>query len=137
MQDCTVIVCSCDKYEDLWYPFFTLLKRNWINFDLPIILNTESKEFHMEGLDIKTFSFYANNDNVKWGERLLSHLNKVETDYVIILLEDFLLESTVRVEVIQKCVDYLNANSDISCFNFFPSRYRTIPSKYEGFNKRP
>ena len=41
----TMLVNSCDAYEDLWQPFFTLLKRYFAPLDMRILLNTESKDF--------------------------------------------------------------------------------------------
>ena len=29
---CTVVVCSCDKYDDIWDPFFLLYKKNCFDF---------------------------------------------------------------------------------------------------------
>ena len=51
MDKIALLVNSCDKYEDLWAPFFTLLKKYW-NPEYPIVLNTESKDFNFEGLNI-------------------------------------------------------------------------------------
>ena len=28
-EKCSVVVCSCEGYKDLWYPFFYCLKKNW------------------------------------------------------------------------------------------------------------
>ena len=44
-NDITIIVNSCDKYSDLWYPFFELLRIQWPDLSYPIILNTESKTY--------------------------------------------------------------------------------------------
>ena len=49
----TMLVNSCDAYEDLWQPFFTLLKRYFAPLDMRILLNTESKDFRFEGLNIE------------------------------------------------------------------------------------
>jgi hypothetical protein len=53
---CTIIVNSCDAYDDTWYPFFKLLKKYWPNCKFPIVLNTETKKFEYEGLDIKVIN---------------------------------------------------------------------------------
>ena len=39
----TMLVNSCDAYEDLWQPFFTLLKRYFAPLDMRILLNTDRK----------------------------------------------------------------------------------------------
>lgn len=43
MFDCTMVVNSCDSYDDTWDLFFRLLSINWPNCDIPITINTESK----------------------------------------------------------------------------------------------
>ena len=50
----------------------------------------------MEGLDIKTFNLYKPNETVAWGKRMKDTLNRISTEYVIILLDDFFLKSQVE-----------------------------------------
>ena len=45
----TLLVNSCDAYADLWQPFFTLLTRYFVPLPDEILLNTETKEFHLDG----------------------------------------------------------------------------------------
>ena len=55
----TIVVSSCDAYSDLWEPFFKVLKAEWKGLDkIPIVLNTESKSFSYDGLDIRTMKMY-------------------------------------------------------------------------------
>ena len=54
---CTIVVSSCDKYEDLWEPFFSILKANWPELDYQIVLNTETKKYKYPGLEIKHFHY--------------------------------------------------------------------------------
>ena len=44
MTNLTIIVNTCDKYEDAWNPFFRLMEINWPESEnYKIILNTENK----------------------------------------------------------------------------------------------
>ena len=45
---CSVLVTSCDSYDDTWEPFFTLLETMWPNCHYPIYLSTETKNFSLE-----------------------------------------------------------------------------------------
>lgn len=46
MNNLTIIVNSCDKYEDAWNPFFKLMEIHWPKSDkYQIILNTENKDY--------------------------------------------------------------------------------------------
>ena len=135
---CTVLVCSCDKYESLWTPFFTCLKDNWKDIQYPIVLNTESKSFKMEDLDIKTFNLYKPNQSVAWGKRMKDTLNRISTEYVIILLDDFFLKSQVDQEKINQCISWMDENKNIAVFSFWRTRGENIPSeKYKDFELRP
>ena len=42
-DQCSVIVCSCEAYKDLWYPFFYCLRENWKDLQYPLIF--EYREF--------------------------------------------------------------------------------------------
>lgn len=43
MNNCAILLSTCDKYEDAWLPFFTLFKTYWKECTFPIYLNTETK----------------------------------------------------------------------------------------------
>ena len=44
-NDVTILVNSCDKYEDAWEPFFVLLEKYWIDHPRKILLNSETIEY--------------------------------------------------------------------------------------------
>lgn len=116
MDKIALLVNSCDKYEDLWAPFFTLLKKYW-NPEYPIVLNTESKDFNFEGLNIKTLKLFENK-NVEWSERLRITLENIDSEYVITLLDDFFLEKSVDNNKINQCVKWMDENQNIAAFYF-------------------
>lgn len=116
---CTVLVCSCDKYEDAWDPFFKLLTIQWPQLDFPIVLNTESKTYAFPGLDIKTFSLFPNPDKVMWGERLIRHLQKIKTEYVLMMMDDFFLCKPVQHDRVLQTIKAMEENPDVACMSFF------------------
>lgn len=136
-KDCTVLVSSCDAYEDLWYPFFTILKKEWPELSYPIVLNTESKEYSLEGLEITTFHLFEER-NVSWTRRLRETLQLIESTYIIFMLDDFFLQSRVLDNEINKCLQYMSENKNVSCFCFMETPGKNIDDgKYEGFELRP
>lgn len=137
MANCTVVVSSCDNYEDTWYPFFTVLRNRWKNIPYPIVLNTETKSFQMEGLNICSFHLYQHPNEVPWSLRLKETLKRIETPYIIFLLEDFFLESDVDNQKIQQCIQWMDEDPTISCFDFAGTICGKKPCQYPGFMERP
>ncbi|MEG0415241.1 MAG: hypothetical protein RR565_03835 [Erysipelothrix sp.] len=119
----TVLVCSSDGYEDLWHPFFKLFEKNWEHFNCRLILNTETKKTEFSSLNIETFSFYNENDILKvgYGERMINHLSKVETEFVFLMLDDFFLRDKVDCTIIEEYLEIMLSDSSISSINFDPT----------------
>jgi hypothetical protein len=117
MKNCTLFVASCDKYHQAWAPFFFFIKKHWPGFNMPVILNTETRSFTYEGFDIRTFSLYKKGEDVPWGKRMLDHLDRVETDYILWMLEDYFLRSDVDEDKLNRLIHVLEENKDISTFN--------------------
>lgn len=115
---CTLLVNGYDKGNDLWPGFFKCLTNNWKDIPLNIVLNTESKTYSYKGLDIKTFSLFREDKKVSWSKRLKETLRRIDTKYVLFMLDDFWLEKQVDEFLIYKTIKYLDENSDISNFSF-------------------
>ncbi len=115
----TILVCTCDVYEDLWYPFFKLLKEHWPDLDCDIILNTETKNYAFEGLNIKTYSFGKS----EYGQRILNHLNEVKTPYLLLLLDDFFIRRSVDTEQIGKMISFMDEHDDVAAMYCQESKY--------------
>lgn len=135
----TVLVSSCDAYEDLWNPFFSIIKKEWPEVvDYPIVLNTESKAYTHDGLNIKCYQLYKPGTKVHWGKRLIDTLNRVEDDYVLFLLDDFFLTDRVNYAEIVRCYEYMRQDKNIAVFYFVPSSdpNQKRSDKYLGYAKR-
>lgn len=136
--NCTLLLNTCDAYSDCWEGFFKLLKIQWPEFQMKVVLNTESLDFQYEGLDINSFRLDSNS-KLPWGKRLIETLKRIDTKYVLFALEDFWLESPVDVQGFHRCYEYMENNQNIACFSFFPTEdQNNVKSRdYTGFEKRP
>ena len=108
----TLLICSNDAYEDAWDPLFILLKRYWLGLEnIPIILNTQTKEYKFDGLNIISPQLYKKHFNSKmlpWSKILRDTLIKVvKTKLVLIYLDDFFLRSPVNVDRLNKCLEFM------------------------------
>lgn len=135
-NDITILVCSCDAYEDLWMPFFTLLKRYWSPLDIHIIFNVESKDFSMDGLDIQCVH---SKGEKRYGQRMLNALSHVKTKYVFTLLDDFFLRQPVNEERIKQIVSWMEDDENIVYFNcdIYGTYVDYEVGKYPGFKRIP
>ena len=137
LNNLTVIVNSCDKYDDLWQPFFQLFKKYGGELaKCPIVLNTESKKFAYEGLNIVCPNNYS--EDVAWGKRLRDTLKTIKTDYVFFLLDDFFLQSEVDEEVFLNCIKWLDENAKVGAFNFISiEKAKAEHADFKGFCLMP
>lgn len=133
-NEVTVLVNSCDEYEDAWLPFFTLFNKYWPDCPYRVILNTESKKIN----EAECLQLYPNM-NVSYGERLIKHLGYIESEYVLLLMDDFFLRRQVDAEKIHLCVEALKQNRDIAVFSFdsIPDEKNIDDKEYNGFVLRP
>ena len=114
-NDYTIIVNSTDKFADCWEPFFLCFREYWPDCDRRIILNTETKQFSLSGLDItcsKVGRFYKGLRRPPWGWCLRRCLEQADTDIVLYVQEDYFLKAPVNSKVMQECVDYMAARND-------------------------
>lgn len=126
----TVLVNSCDKYEEAWLPFLSLFKKYWPTCNFSMAINTESKDFSMDGMEIQML----HSCNTSWGGRLYEALQKIKTPYVIVLLEDFFFQKPVLEDKINACINALERNPSIAVFYFSHiTGYKGSDDDYEGF----
>ncbi len=134
--NCTIVVLSCDKYSDLWNPFFKLLSIQWENCNLPVVLVTESKQYNCEYMEIKTFN--PRRPNVPWSRRVLECLKSIKTKYIILMMDDFFLKSKVLIGKLNECFVWMEATDDLASISFVPSLWEDIAlEEYGGFVERP
>jgi len=132
----TILVCSCDNYADLWSPFFILLKKYWNPRDIRILLNTESLDFSMDGLDVECI--HSPNEK-QYGQRMLNALSQVKTEYVLLMLDDFFLRQPVNEARIAEIIRWMDQDPNIIYFNCDPNSVYADweVDKYPGFRRIP
>jgi hypothetical protein len=88
---CSVLVVSCDRYSDLWQPFFSQFWRYWPDCPFPVYLGVNQKAYSNARVRV----IQAGEDR-SWSGNLRFFLNQVDSRYVLPLLEDFFLSKIVR-----------------------------------------
>jgi glycosyltransferase involved in cell wall biosynthesis len=83
-------VVSCDRYRDLWRPFFHLFWKYWPACPFPVYLGANFATWH----DPRVCMLHAGADE-SWSKSLRFFLSQIPTRYVLLLLEDFFLDGPV------------------------------------------
>ena len=138
MKDCTFLLSTYDGGEDCWKGFFCALADCWPQLDMPIVLNTESKKFTFSGYEIKTFSMYKDRQ-VDWSERLIETLKRIDTEFILLFLEDFWLDQPVDDNFFHKTLQWMRDNSDVANISYYPCMPGTNidDKRFERFERRP
>lgn len=114
----TMVVCSCDSYEDTWDPFFTLLKRYWPEFSGPVVLNTETKTYVDERFSVVCPRLYLGHPDpasIPWSRRLRETLEQiVKTELVMLFLDDFYLRSPPNTQKLDICLQLIERDQTIA-----------------------
>lgn len=131
MNKCAVIINSCDKNVDLLDNFFYLFHRFWPNCPYQVFLNIERADYKADYVHT-----IACNQNISWCRRLRKCVEKSETEFVILLLDDFYFEDVVKQDEIDDVISYMDENPSIISFCFDVIPMDNIQSKYGGFFKR-
>ena len=87
---CTLLVSSCDKYADLWRPYFSLLWMRWLDCPFPVALITEERLPEIPGVRP-----LCAGPGLDWSTLMIRALDAVGTPYVLLTLEDFFLRRAV------------------------------------------
>lgn len=137
-QDCTILLCSCDSYEDTWYPFFKLFSKFWSDCPFEVLLNTESKQYKYNDLNIRCLKKYADR-TVPYGERMIAHIKEIHTPYTLILMDDFFIRKLVQESEINKVIEWMNHDPRAVVFSFqaIQDSLNCPSDKYKGYNRRP
>lgn len=106
-QTFALLVPSCDKYSDIWPYFFKLLFKYWPEVsNYPIILLSNHKRYLDERVTTLTVG-----EERSWSDNVALALSQIENEYVMVMLEDFLLTERVDIDVLTQYFTFMQENS--------------------------
>lgn len=142
----SILINTCDKFEDCWDPFFKLFKLYWSDCRGTVYLNTEYKDYSYPGLSVvpvkgcvgKSFKgkFATWSSCLKWA------LDKMDSDIVLYMQEDYFLKAPVKNDLVEKYVKLMYEHPDVKCIHLTDQAVRTrVKSEFENldiveFNQR-
>lgn len=136
MKKYSILINTCDKFDDCWSPFFKLFSIYWSDCTAQLYLNTEYKQYNYEGLKISSIQGcmthnIPKNERATWSECLLWALESIDSDIILYMQEDYFLTDNVKNEIVENYVSLMNDNPDIHCIQLtHPSVKPLNRSKY-------
>lgn len=115
-----IVVVSCDRYSDLWEPWWKLFKKFWPDCPWPVTLVTDYAE------KVNRFRRYKFSDvrtmrpgpasADEWGSILREALSEMTDEKILLVQEDFLLSGRVDNEVVRCAIE----RNDANCIRLMP-----------------
>lgn len=98
----SILVMSCDAFEDVWQPFFILFDKYWKDCPYPKYFCTDIKPVNQLG-----FTPITVGQNLAWSYRLKKALEQIDTQYVLFLQDDFFLMKPADTARINKYLEII------------------------------
>ena len=108
-KELTIVVNTCDEYSDVLEVFFCAFQKWWSDCPYPIVINTESKQYESV-FPARVHIAKITDSCDDWGGRLLETLSDIESEFVLMLYDDFILEEKVDTRQIHKALLLLKAD---------------------------
>lgn len=89
-----ILVLSCDKYSDIWKPFFSQFTQYWPECPFKVYLGSNTKKYN--GGSVQTILSGA---GIDWSSDLLNILRSIKEEYVFVWMEDLFLVNTVDTDL--------------------------------------
>ena len=126
-----LLVVSCDSYSDVWNTFFSFFFHYWNDCPLDIYLLSNEKSYDQSRVNtIKV------GRDISWSDNLLSGIDQLKKDYVLLLFDDLLLNkkvSTVYFNQLSKWINNHDPNYLRLCIShkpkYFDDLVGCIPNK--------
>ena len=123
-----ILVLSCDKNEDLWYPFYKCIEKYYPNHP-EIIYATETKQNPYYKTISKDYPLEL------WTKRIRETLYEIEDNIILTMMDDDFIRKPVDVERIEYLKNQIKGN--IGAFYFEKSFDKTdIETNIIGMKKR-
>tara|TARA_B100001996_G_scaffold381770_1_gene371919 strand:+ start:1021 stop:1770 length:750 start_codon:yes stop_codon:yes gene_type:complete len=98
-NEVSFIIVSCDKYKDLWPPFFACFFKYWPDCPYKIFLVSNFEEFE----DERVISIRLGEDK-KYSDNMLSMLDLIPTEWFIFWYEDIFLNKEVNTSRVKEFI---------------------------------
>lgn len=123
-----ILINSTDSYSDIWDMFFDSFFKFWPDCTFKIILLTNELNYKRENVDCFTSYKGAN-----WSERINFNINRINSKYIFLILEDHILTKKIENESILKILEEIQKFKDFGYVRLNQSKIKMgkkIDEKY-------
>jgi hypothetical protein len=101
---CAVLIPSCEAYSDLWRPCLNLFWRHWPDCPFPVYLGSDRLAY-----DDPRVGMIFSDRGRNWTNQVRDYVERIEAEYVILLLEDFFIRRSIDTAEVLWCVEAARA----------------------------
>lgn len=106
-----VVVNTCDSYHDVLDVFFYAFQEYWPDCPFSVIINTESNQ---RSYPARTHNYVNSTKEDDWGARLLSTLNSIDTEFVLMVYDDFILDAPISNQRVDSALQLMRSKPTAS-----------------------
>lgn len=107
-SQCEILILSCDKNISVLNIFFRFFRDNWPQCEMPVYVGLEKHEMHLEGCEV----FFS--DETQWAKRVKGYLERMKCRFVLLILDDFIIEDKVDSERVDGLCKIMIEHPDIA-----------------------
>ena len=98
-----ILILSCDKYSDLWDPFFELFRKNWSDCPYQIYLGSNQIKYgrYEEVRNILTGT------DVDWSTSFRKILEQIPEEYIFVWLEDIFITAKMPTGIFESVFRFM------------------------------
>lgn len=119
VKNIPLLVVSCDRYADLWRPFFYVFRKRWPDCPFPFYLGTN--HLICREPNVKTITV---GDDINWATGVQNMLEQIDSTHVVFFLEDFFLTGRVDTPAVERLVA-IALEKKPACLRLAPLPYPT------------
>ena len=131
-KDLAILILSCDRYSELWKPFFLNFRLKWAECSYPIYLLANHKTFDAD--KVRTINV---GDDADWSSNLIRAIDYIEEDYILTIFDDLFIKNDINDKEFDEifcdfkkyAMNYLSLSPDTRTqWNFGGKPYYLIPA---------
>lgn len=105
--DFCILILSCDRYRDLWDPFFANFHAKWPNCPYPLFLGSNTVRYSGNN---RVATILSGEDN-DWSSSLIKILKQLPYKHIFLWLDDIFPTNNIQIEEFQKGIQFLTVNN--------------------------